>query len=189
MSSSIKRRHPHDLAFRFVFSRVDHARGALSALVGQELADRLQWSTLRLEPGTYVEEALRDSMSDLLFSVALDDVHDAEGFGDYRALLEYVWSAGSDDTMIEAIIEHTREELRAAATSVAEMLETRGWERGRAEGEQKGRALLLRMLEHRFGALPEDVRARVLAAEPVHVEEWTLRVLDATVVEDVFGDP
>jgi predicted transposase YdaD len=328
---SSKRRRPHDLVFRFVFSRVEHARGALRELVGEELAGRLQWSELRLVPGTYVEEALRDSMSDLVFSVRfrgsrhralayllwdhqrqpdrlmplrlfnyggravhdytesidaipgyvptlipilvyqgpgewpgpyllsdlstlpgeppppiladlrmivhelrddslppseltelarttlrllrlaalgqlvvanaervarwLDGVHEAHGYGDHRALLEYIYAAGSDEGMIEAIIEHTREDLKDTVMSIADKLEARGEARGRAEGEARGRAegeargraLLLRMLERRFGALPEDAHARVLAATPAQVEAWTLRVLDAAAIEDVLG--
>ncbi len=53
---------------RFVFSQVEHARATLHELVGEELAAELDWSTLRVEPGTYVEEALLGSMSDLVFS-------------------------------------------------------------------------------------------------------------------------
>jgi hypothetical protein len=115
-------------------------------------------------------------------------VHDAHGYADYRALLEYVWRAGSDG-MVEAIIEHSREDLREAAMSAADQLEARGWAKGRAEGEAKGRELLLRMLEHRFGTVSHDARARVLAAEHVQVEEWALRLLDAATVEDVFDGP
>jgi predicted transposase YdaD len=67
--TSPRRHRPHDLVFRWTFSQVAHARAVLRHLVGEDVAARLRWSTLRLEPGTYVEEALRDSMSDLLFSV------------------------------------------------------------------------------------------------------------------------
>jgi hypothetical protein len=87
--------------------------------------------------------------------------------------------------MIEEIIEHSREDVRDSAMSAADRLEARG----RAEGEARERALLLRMLEHRFGALPPVLQARVLAAEVVQVEAWVLRLLDAATVDDVFSDP
>jgi len=68
--------------------------------------------------------------------------------------------------------------VRDSAMSAADMLEARGQ-----------RTLLLRMLEYRFGALPNDVQARVLAAEPAQVEKWTLRLLDAAAMDDVFREP
>jgi predicted transposase YdaD len=323
MSSSARRRNrPHDKAFRSVFSRVEHALGVLRELVGPELAAQLDWSSLRVEPGTYVEEALRDLMSDLLFSARfhgsnrrallyllwdhqrqpdrmmplrlhnyggralhdytktndaiagyvptlvpllvyqgpgewpgphtlselsqlpgepappvlvdlrmivhelhddslptaeltalarttfrllrlaaleqlvvanaariaawLDEVHDMHGYDDYRTLLEYIWSAGKDVGMIEAIIEHSREDVKSEAMSAAEWLR----EQGRAEGEAKLRALLLRQLELRFGAVPPPERAKVLEAEPEQVETWALRLPIAASLSEVFeGEP
>ncbi len=48
MSSLVRRYHPHDKIFRLVFSRVEHARGALRELVGEELAAQLDWRSLRV---------------------------------------------------------------------------------------------------------------------------------------------
>jgi len=71
-----RRDQPHDLVFRRVFSRVEHARSALRMLVGPTVAERLDWPALQLEPGSYVETKLRGSMSDLLFSVPMRSTHD-----------------------------------------------------------------------------------------------------------------
>jgi hypothetical protein len=85
------------------------------------------------------------------------------------------------------------------ATRVEEWMEQRkqqweqqGKQQGLLEGEQKGRqrgeaALLLRLLERRFGALPDWVRDRVLAADTVMIEEWGLRVLETASLEDVLA--
>jgi hypothetical protein len=71
-----------------------------------------------------------------------------------------------------------------------------GEQKGRQEGEQKGRlegrlegeaALLLRLLERRFGALPDWVRDRIAAADTASLEEWSLRLLDAGSLEDVLA--
>lgn len=303
-----------------------HARGALRSLVGKELAERLDWGTLRLEPGSYVEESLRDSMSDLLFSVCrygssrrglvyllwdhqrnpdrlmplrllnyggqalrdytqrddaisgyvprlipvvifqgagawpgphllselgtlpdepplpifmdlamivhelrddslppdelttlarttsrllrlaalgeliaanairivhwLEQVHCAHGYDDYRALMEYIGRAGRDEDLMSAIIEHSSEDLKYSAMSIADKLEARGWARGRAEGEALGRAMqLLRLLEHRFGPLAQRVDARVLEGTVEDLERWALRTLDVATIEDVFAEP
>jgi hypothetical protein len=81
---------------------------------------------------------------------------------------------------------------------VRNMLATRAedWKRqwlqeGRAEGLTEGlvkgeAALLLRLLERRFGALPAGVRDRVAAADAAALETWGLRVLDAGSLEDVL---
>lgn len=67
-----------------------------------------------------------------------------------------------------------------------------GEQKGRQEGRQKGRqegeaALLLRLLERRFGVLPGWARDRIAAADTAALEEWGLRVLDAASLDDVLA--
>jgi hypothetical protein len=63
-----------------------------------------------------------------------------------------------------------------------------GEQRGEKRGEKRGEAaLLLRLLERRFGVLPGWARDRVLAADTSVLEEWGLRVLDAATLEEVFA--
>ena len=80
---------------------------------------------------------------------------------------------------------------------VKNMLATRAeaWERQRQEGEQRaeqrgeqrGEAnLLRRLLERRFGVLPDWARDRIAAADSAALEEWGLRVLDAGSLDDVL---
>ncbi len=78
------------------------------------------------------------------------------------------------------------------------MLETRvrDWNRqlreeGRREGRMEGRgdgeaAVLLRLLETRFGALDEVVRARVWRATSDQRLAWATRVLTAGSLAEVF---
>jgi predicted transposase YdaD len=58
---------PHDALFRATFSRVEHAAPVLRAIVPSHLASSIDWSALRLLPGSFIDEALRKSQSDLLF--------------------------------------------------------------------------------------------------------------------------
>lgn len=57
----------------------------------------------------------------------------------------------------------------------------------RAEGREDGRkAVLLRQLRKRFGALPVDVEARVSAADIEALDLWAERILSARTLDDMF---
>jgi hypothetical protein len=79
-------------------------------------------------------------------------------------------------------------------TEVRNMLATRAatWKQqwlqeGRREGRHEGEAaLLVRQLERRFGALPDWAKDRIAAGDTGALEEWGLRVLDATSLEDAL---
>lgn len=63
-----------------------------------------------------------------------------------------------------------------------------GREEGREEGRrQEARALLLRLLEGRFGALTEAVRASIEAADRLTLERWSERILHAPTPEAVVA--
>ena len=85
-------------------------------------------------------------------------------------------------------------------TKGMEMLETnsdrweaqaiaKGMEQGMLQGMQQGEALLLqRLLTRRFGALSATQLAHIAAATPVQLETWGDRVLEATSLDEVFGE-
>jgi predicted transposase/invertase (TIGR01784 family) len=65
----------------------------------------------------------------------------------------------------------------------------KGMQQGIQQGMQQGEALLLqRLLTRRFGALSATHLARIAAATPTQLETWGDRVLDATSLDEVFGD-
>lgn len=55
--------------------------------------------------------------------------------------------------------------------------------KGRAEGQM---ALLLRLIEKRFGAITPETRKRLDSLDPKQVEQVGLRLLDARRIEDLF---
>ncbi|MGI5860950.1 MAG: Rpn family recombination-promoting nuclease/putative transposase [Myxococcales bacterium] len=61
-----------------------------------------------------------------------------------------------------------------------------GLARGRAEGMA---ATLLRLLERRFGPLPEEVRERAATASVSQLERWIDRSVDASSLSEVFDEP
>jgi hypothetical protein len=54
----------------------------------------------------------------------------------------------------------------------------------RQEGERK---VLLKQLAARFGPVPPDVKAQILAAKQPTLDRWALRVLTAPSLQAVFG--
>jgi Domain of unknown function (DUF4351) len=58
-----------------------------------------------------------------------------------------------------------------------------------AEGRRQGEAeVLLRLLRSRFGTLPEDVMARLNAADAETLLRWSERVLSASTLDAVFAE-
>ncbi|MEV0765434.1 Rpn family recombination-promoting nuclease/putative transposase [Nocardia sp. NPDC050435] len=62
----------HDAYFRQVLSSPAHAAGELRAALPDQVAARIDWNTLELQPGTFVSQDLRSCHSDLLFRTRLD---------------------------------------------------------------------------------------------------------------------
>ncbi|MBK8252361.1 MAG: Rpn family recombination-promoting nuclease/putative transposase [Polyangiaceae bacterium] len=56
-----------------MFSHPEHARDELKFILPKEIASQLDWSTLKLVPGTFVDDALQANYSDLLYSVKLQE--------------------------------------------------------------------------------------------------------------------
>jgi len=61
----------HDALFKATFSQVEHAAGELRVVLPPVITERIDWSTLTLQPGSFVDEALAEQHSDLLFSATL----------------------------------------------------------------------------------------------------------------------
>lgn len=67
-------------------------------------------------------------------------------------------------------------------------VEDRGIAKGETKGIAKGEAILLqRQLTRKFGTLPETLQQRIQTATPAQLETWSLNILDATTLDDVFA--
>jgi predicted transposase YdaD len=69
--------HPHDLIVHAVLSDVTEASSFLQAHLPDEVSRELNWSTLRLAEGSFVDEDLRGSEADLLYEVERVSSQDA----------------------------------------------------------------------------------------------------------------
>ena len=63
---------------------------------------------------------------------------------------------------------------------------------GKLEGKLEGRLeaeieLLRELLEHKFGALPKRVQQRLAAADETALRAWSLRLLTAATLDEVFS--
>ena len=67
-------RTPHDALFHFTFSRKENAIGELRAVLPPQLVARIDWTTLELSDGHYVDEELSKRQSDFLYSVKVGGV-------------------------------------------------------------------------------------------------------------------
>jgi predicted transposase YdaD len=61
--------HPHDSMVRVVLSDLTEARSFLQRYVPEALSETLNWSTLRLLEGSFVDDDLRRSETDFLYEV------------------------------------------------------------------------------------------------------------------------
>ena len=69
--------------------------------------------------------------------------------------------------------------------------EAKGKAQGRAEGKAQGRAegkaeTLLRLLQRRFGPVPESARSRVAVGSAAEIDAWLDALLDAQSLTEVF---
>ncbi|MBF0307514.1 MAG: hypothetical protein HQL41_17925 [Alphaproteobacteria bacterium] len=75
-------------------------------------------------------------------------------------------------------------EMRSMLANLGETWKRRWRAEGVAEGEASA---LIRLAEKRFGPLPADLRARILAADAATVEAWLDRLMDAPSLEALFS--
>ena len=67
---------PHDALVQLVFSRKENAIGELQAVLSEALSARIDWDSITLENGRFIDPELADSESDLLFAASIAD-HEA----------------------------------------------------------------------------------------------------------------
>ncbi len=74
----------------------------------------------------------------------------------------------------------------------------KGEQKGLIKGEQKGkqaglvegeRLVITRLLERRFGKLPYSLQTRLEQATLAELEQWSVDILTATCLEDIFKIP
>ena len=83
--------------------------------------------------------------------------------------------------VIMDVLDELRQEGRAEGERIGER---RGERKGRLEGRAQ---LLLKLLTNRFGPVPAEAKAQVLAAKQPTLDRWAVRVLNAPSLQAVLG--
>ncbi|MBF0583324.1 MAG: Rpn family recombination-promoting nuclease/putative transposase [Magnetococcales bacterium] len=100
--------------------------------------------------------------------------------------LEMYDKAGIAIADARGAVEQAREEaLREGRQEGIQIGEQTGEKKGRRE---EGASMLTRQLQRRFGDLPPWASQKIADAELSTLEEWSLRILDATTLESVLAD-
>ncbi|HEX2674998.1 MAG TPA: Rpn family recombination-promoting nuclease/putative transposase [Polyangiales bacterium] len=68
--------NPHDALFRYTFSQPEHAAALIRSNLPSTLVEHVDWSSLQLKPGSFVDEELAWRHSDLVFEARVGG-HDA----------------------------------------------------------------------------------------------------------------
>jgi Domain of unknown function (DUF4351) len=116
-----------------------------------------------------------------------------------ESLLRYTFRAhrhAAPDTVRQRIAAVVGPEHEDIMLSVADQLIQQGFDKGIEKGREQGleqgleqgqRALFLRLLDRRFGAVPAHIAARVAAAGPADLERWFDLAIDAGSLDDLFA--
>ncbi|MBF0416059.1 MAG: DUF4351 domain-containing protein [Magnetococcales bacterium] len=54
--------------------------------------------------------------------------------------------------------------------------------------QKEAASMLMRLLQRRFGSIPDWASEKIAKAELSSLEEWSLRIFDAQSLDDVFSD-
>jgi len=93
--------------------------------------------------------------------------------------------SGLDDNELARYQQEYPEEAETMTTFAERFIE-QGKQEGKREGEQEGEArILIRLLQRKFGDVPEAIRRRIESADADTLLDWADRILTARSLEDV----
>ena len=131
--------------------------------------------------------AFRGQPEEAVLRRILSGVPDGSGF-ELQVLSYIVRTYELTPTLLETAARAAKpQRWEALMSTVAEAWVREGEVRGEAKGKAKGKAeTLLRLLQRRFGAVPESVRERVAVGSVAELDAWIDAVLDVQSLTEVF---
>jgi predicted transposase YdaD len=165
----------------------------------EQIATRVTTSVLQLML-ILLRDARTTSADIEVYSAAAHELLDAassENGPAFLSLFEYLirtkeGSPAAIHRVIASLPSGAQEDMVSAYDNlVAEWqaeYEAKSKAKNRAEGKAEGRRLTLaKQLQLKFGALSDDVRARLDAADEASLDLWTERILVAATLDELFG--
>jgi hypothetical protein len=65
--------NPHDALFKRIFQDPKTAEGELRTVLPAEIVERVDWATLEVRPGSFVDRRFRELHTELLYAVRLQE--------------------------------------------------------------------------------------------------------------------
>ncbi|MBF0603032.1 MAG: DUF4351 domain-containing protein, partial [Nitrospirae bacterium] len=145
------------------------------------------------------DDVARDTLDEWVYFLKNSDIRDnftARGLKEAKEKLDVLQLPETE----RKAYERYQEDLHDQASFVLSTYGAGKWEgrqEGRQEGErigeqrgeQKGEAkVLTRLLQRRFGNLPDWASEKIAKADLSSLEEWSLRIFDAQSLDEVFSD-
>ena len=178
--------HGEYLAFKWVSCRLDQIP-ADRWRHSDNLVARLNLPNMRVPAGARVQtyadafRGLRDLEADPDLRMKYLDFIDTYAKLTDNERQEFERRHAEENEAMVGMVQRARDEGREQGR--VEGIE-RGIERGRVEG---GRAVVGRLLQRRFGKLPQSASERLARASTADLEAWAVKVLAANSLEDVFS--
>jgi hypothetical protein len=175
----------HVPAFRFLLDDIsDEPDDALHARAATALA-RLALFCLRhaREPGELVQALAR----------WIDLVREVRAAPNGREALERIWryvfvvsNPQDPRALVDRLLGVVGKESEEEVMTVADWLRSEGEQKGLDEGVRRS---LRKLLESRFGPLPEPALARIQAVGGAQLDAWYDRVLTAATLDEALAQP
>jgi hypothetical protein len=135
-----------------------------------------------------MEERIREILERLRVLCAGDDT----ALGDALSRLVVLGDLRRAEPIIEKEIRDMPITINIENNPILMRLYTRGLTEGKAEGKEEGKAegkaeILMRLMRHRYGALPETAVATVLAARPAELDLWADAIFETDSLADLLA--
>ncbi len=188
---------PHDKLFRLALADKRTVLAELRAVLPTALAERLEPNSLEQLPGSFIDENLRASSSDLLFSAKLAGESALSYFlFEHKSetartallqLLSYISTVVPD--LAPEKVSESLERALPERTNIMSTLAEKWLEEGERKGKEKGRReLVKRQLCLKFGSLVPAVEQKLDQASDAELDLVAERVLTATTLEQIFDN-
>lgn len=140
-------------------------------------------------------DVARDTLDEWIYFLKNEEIGEnftARGLDKAKEQLDILQLSGPERESYERYKDdlHDQASMVLSSYGVGKMEgEQIGKQLGRQEGRQEATVILFkRQLQHRFGTLPNEIHEKIAKAGQSSLEQWSLNILDAKSLDDIFSD-